>query len=601
MTAIGLSSKAQTASDSYLDIANYATIDQAGWNHSLVNKLYTYDSESRWLKLSMYGAFVGAKYSTTSTTFNSGSPQKWIATSITQSNQCGNTTWNATDVFLGSSNYFTGTAKAVGTNSTSSRTDKSVTFYVTNTTDVKLYGSQATNSTTYPTTLKVYECDKSLNANSTVTTQGSLTTSGAGTISLTGLDATKIYKVVASQARGYIYEIAFQTPPPTIIAEPASVTFDNAEITYTYTKTVTVKGLNLLQGITASISGSSDFSIDNTSLNAKGGTITVTYSPQAVGSTQATLTLSNADAEDVSIPISGTAQPMKPHNLMINDVTAYTANASWESANNATSYNLRYRKVLGYNPTFSESFENGFTGWTLIDNDGDGNNWTQFNPENFTSGAFEAHDGDYGAMSRSWMSNPLTPDNWLISPQVDLGGVLKYYIIDDGGYQETYRVYVSTTGTNISDFVPLTDDLLSPGSNSWTEMTISLSAYEGQRGYIAFRNYNCTDEDFMMIDAVSIDAMTYGDWVEVNNVSSPYTITGLDPETDYVAQVQAVYNTGNSDWTPSVLFTTSSANALPIDLTVNNVTDNSADASWYGSQDNYNLRYRKVLGYNPTF
>lgn len=281
----------------------------------------------------------------------------------------------------------------------------------------------------------------------------------------------------------------------------------------------------------------------------------------------------------------------RPTDLAVSDITAHSAKATWNG--DADSYNLRYRKVLGYNQTFFESFENSFPGsWTIIDSDGDGKNWTQFNPQNFSNSPFDAYDGSYGAMSRSWQSTALTPDNWLISPQVDLGGVLKYYIVDDGGYQETYRIYVSTTGTNIADFQPITDDLLSPASNTWTERTADLTSFEGQRGYIAFRQYNSTDMDFMIIDAVSIEAMTYGDWVEVDDVTNPYTITGLDAETDYVVQVQGVYDEGNSGWSNSVLFTTVGADAMPFNLTVTDVTDCTAMVNWNGSQDSYNLRYR---------
>lgn len=221
-----------TASDAYLNIAKYATIDEAGWNTSLVNKIYEYkeydSDEVAWLTLPMYGAFVGAKYSATSNTISSGHPQAWIETSVTQSTQCGQTSWSATDIYLGSSNYFTSTtAEAVGTNSRNSTTEKAVTFYVTNTTAVKLYASQRSNSTTYPTTLKIYECtvngDGTLTSGSSTVKNGSLTTSGAGSISLTELDASKVYKVVASQARGYLYEIGFRTPLTTTTATLAQI------------------------------------------------------------------------------------------------------------------------------------------------------------------------------------------------------------------------------------------------------------------------------------------------------------------------------------------------------------------------------------------
>ncbi len=313
-----------TASDAYLNIAKYATIDDAGWNTSLVNKLYTYkeykDEKVAWLTLPVYGGVVGAKYSTTSTTFNSGNPQKWIETSVSQSNQCGNTTWNANDVHLGSSNYFTSTtATAVGTNSNSSRTAKTVTFYVTNTTAVKLYCNQRSTSTTYPTTFSVYECtensDGTLTSATTATKSTSRTTSGAGNLSITDLDASKIYKVVASQARGYLYEIAFQTPLKSaeIIATPTSLSFETP-VGVPVTQTFNVKGNELEGDITATLTDANGvYSIDASSITvteAESGTgkdVTVTFSPTTAGTFNGTITLTSQEADPVTVSLNGRA------------------------------------------------------------------------------------------------------------------------------------------------------------------------------------------------------------------------------------------------------------------------------------------------------
>lgn len=327
-----------TASDAYLNIAKYATIDDAGWNTSLVNKLYTYkeykDEKVAWLTLPVYGGVVGAKYSTTSTTFNSGNPQKWIETSVSQSNQCGNTTWNANDVHLGSSNYFTSTtATAVGTNSNSSRTAKTVTFYVTNTTAVKLYCNQRSTSTTYPTTFSVYECtensDGTLTSATTATKSTSRTTSGAGNLSITDLDASKIYKVVASQARGYLYEIAFQTPLKSaeIIATPTSLSFET-NVGTPVEKTFNVKGNELEGNITATLTTNQGnvYSLDPSSITiaeaqATGGKdVTVTFTPTTAGTFTGLVTLTSQDAENATVSLNGIAhQP-----LIIADPTELT-------------------------------------------------------------------------------------------------------------------------------------------------------------------------------------------------------------------------------------------------------------------------------------
>ena len=248
-----------------------------------------------------------------------------------------------------------------------------------------------------------------------------------------------------------------------------------------------------------------------------------------------------------------------PTNLTVTDVTDCTATASWNGSQD--NYNLRYRKM-----TFFESFETFPGNWTIIDSDGDGHTWSQVDLTTQFSGNYTAVDGSNVVMSRSWINSSVgavTPDQGLISPQVELGGILKYFVMDEYGYPETYRIYVSTNGTDISDFQPLTDDLLTPNTNKWTECTVDLSAYNGQTGHIAFHHYNCYDKSFMFIDAVSI-----GDnWTTVNSVTSPNTITGLEAESDYEVEVQGVLdNETTTDWTLPTYFTTLEAVSRPMTL-----------------------------------
>jgi len=221
-----------TASDSYLNIAKYATIDEARWRTSLVRDLYKYteyqDEDVAWLTMPLYGAFVGAKYSPSSSTFGSGNPQKWIETNVTSTqNTYSGVTWTASDVLLGSSSYFidgsgTGRSRAMGYNNGTSTNEITVSFYVTNTSAVKMYGSGRNGtSNSYPGSIKIYECtrnaDGSLTASSTATKQASSGSTSSYVISCDGLDTHKIYKVVAGTYRGYMYEIAFQTPLKTTL------------------------------------------------------------------------------------------------------------------------------------------------------------------------------------------------------------------------------------------------------------------------------------------------------------------------------------------------------------------------------------------------
>ena len=284
-----------------------------------------------------------------------------------------------------------------------------------------------------------------------------------------------------------------------------------------------------------------------------------------------------------------------PTAVAANHVKATKADISWTGEDDATSFNLRYALDLG----FYEDFENGLGQWTVVRNgEGDGNtDWHVVNSNTiFSDGAIPAHSGNYVVMSRSYSGSAYNVDNWLISPQVNLGGTMTYWVRDDGKYHEHYDIYVSTTTTDLSAFTKVYE----PGnaSGEWTEVTVDLSAYAGQQGYVAFRNTD-NDQDFLFIDDVTIAAQSSTiDWMTVNNVTSPYTITGLTPETDYVAEVQAVYAGGSSTWAPAN-FTTLAANAIPFNLQADDITGTTATLSWDGAQDSYNVRYHSVYYFNP--
>ncbi len=251
-----------------------------------------------------------------------------------------------------------------------------------------------------------------------------------------------------------------------------------------------------------------------------------------------------------------------PTNLAVNDVTHNSATATWTGNNDAQSYNLRYRKAAGVETFFSQDFDDSVDGWIRIDSDGDNNSWGIANPSTIVSGA-TAHSGN-AAYSASYNSGNLTPDNWLVTPLVALKGTLKYWVMANNQWPETYTIMVSTTDNNPTSFVALTSDKTTPvtgdtGWSQWTEVAVDLSSFAGQQGYIAFRHYNCSGQFIMFIDDVSIvgDPYEAGEWIPISPATSPQDITGLDPETEYEIQVQSVYAADDtSEWTNSVNFTT---------------------------------------------
>ena len=299
-----------------------------------------------------------------------------------------------------------------------------------------------------------------------------------------------------------------------------------------------------------------------------------------------------------SAPISFTTPVAfpAPTELAVDKVKATSAEISWTGNDDASSYNLRY-VTINSAVAFFDDFENGLDDWTLIVN-AEGTGWQTFDATQFSGGS--NYSGDYVAMARSYEGGAdITADNWMITPQITIGKTMTYWARNDGyenhQYDETYDVCVSTSSNNPEDFVIVQTFTTTP--YEWEQITIDLSTYNGQQGYVAFHHHDA-EKDLLLIDDVTIVSFT-GDteesWTTINNVTSPYTIGGLAPETKYQVQVQAVYAEGESQWT-ATSFKTKGYLDVPTDLTAD-VTSTTATLNWNGVQESYNVRYRE----NPVF
>jgi hypothetical protein len=175
----------------------------------------------------------------------------------------------------------------------------------------------------------------------------------------------------------------------------------------------------------------------------------------------------------------------------------------------------------------SEDFESGAinSNWLNQDADGDGFVWDIWNITSLDANENPVGNGSYCATSASYNSSgALTPDNWLIIPNVELGGVLTFVARgQDPSYAgEVFGVFVSTTPV----VVPATEPVV------------------------------------------------------VENVTSPYELTGLDPETEYLFQVQGVNAScdgGLTEWSEIQSFTTLEQ------TTVEQVIALSAGPNWFST------------------
>jgi hypothetical protein len=241
-----------------------------------------------------------------------------------------------------------------------------------------------------------------------------------------------------------------------------------------------------------------------------------------------------------------------PSNLAATEVDKNSAQLSWEG--DQENYNVSYAKA-----SFFEDFEGGSlpTGWTTIDNNEDGYDWE--------SASGQAHSGSYVMTSYSSIGNnndgwnDITPDNWLITPQLDLQGLMSVWARSQQSEasfnEEHFAIYLSLSGTDVSDFtitlVPETTTDI-----KMVEYTADLSQYAGQQGYIAIRHFNCYGQFRMNIDDFGIY-----EWHDTIVAGNNLALEGLDPMTYYIWKVQGIDcdgNGNNTTWSEIANFTTTS-------------------------------------------
>ncbi len=193
------------ATDPYLNIAKYNTIGQAGATVSGMSSIYKYNEypsdACAWLTVSNYGAR------------KADANQNWL--NCEGEDKSESESWNATDIFLGSNKYFTGSAYYANWN------EAYQNFYVTNCSQVKQlsYNIQSSyySDNRYPLKMYIYEC--TLNADGSITAgtttvdykQSQQTNTPEVTTSI-DLDPSKIYLIKIYNDYSRLYEIGFKTP-----------------------------------------------------------------------------------------------------------------------------------------------------------------------------------------------------------------------------------------------------------------------------------------------------------------------------------------------------------------------------------------------------
>ena len=229
----------------------------------------------------------------------------------------------------------------------------------------------------------------------------------------------------------------------------------------------------------------------------------------------------------------------KPINLAVSALHE-SASLSWTGYQ--TNYNVQYRTAeipAHLEKLFFEDFEDGIPNtWTIL---------TEGTAPNANGWVTATDGGSTVAVSYSYAGGyNYNADNWLITPQINLQGSLKFKVRDndDSTWNDEFEVLLSTTGTAKADFTTTLRAMQSP-SKTLTEIDpIDLSSYAGQQGYIAIHHlssgqYYIIVDDFGIYGS-EIPTVPAGDWISRDNVTSPCEITGLTADTDYEWHVQGI-------------------------------------------------------------
>lgn len=253
----------------------------------------------------------------------------------------------------------------------------------------------------------------------------------------------------------------------------------------------------------------------------------------------------------------------------------------------------------GYAFDFENDYVEGrLINWNTIDADGDSYNWN-LSPIGEGYGR-NGSDGVVMSYSYSNYSGALSPDNYLVSPQLAITANNHYVTFYGSALDESYPadhfgLAVSATGA-AGSFTMLQEWTMTSKQGGWHEYTVDLNSYVGQNIYIAIRHFNSTDNFCLCIDDIFVGSQTKDPLVSckitldgnvvannVTGVSYLLNTEGFANNSAHTTTITATYQSGatlskSTDWTfrsgdnfqgsPSGLHANSDGNSVNLSWTL---------------------------------
>lgn len=200
---------------------------------------------------------------------------------------------------------------------------------------------------------------------------------------------------------------------------------------------------------------------------------------------------------------------------------------------------------------FNASDSVDFAAFTAVDADADGANWQFIDISGFTAQHFADRGGVL--MSESWNPNTgaLTPDNFLITPEINLAGEttlaldFRAGVFDPDWAAEKISVYVvtDTSMAAISQATAVYTETLS-GADTLAEVrTVDISSFAGQTVHVVFRHHDVTDQYVMFIDDIAVKSTaTVKETILEATVAPNPTQDFLNVSTDVDVEMIEIYS-----------------------------------------------------------
>ena len=353
----------------------------------------------------------------------------------------------------------------------------------------------------------------------------------------------------------------------------------------TKTFTLTNPGTEGVEGLSVSETGSFDATLSATSIAAGGQTTLTITMPSTTGSSTITISSTTEGIDDFVINASGTIRD--PNKVYLN---------------------------------FSDSQIPD--GWTSVMTGSYGYPWTPTSGYIYQSGS---------ASSYSWAFS--SPKLVFAKDEVIMFKTARYLNKDYYDNPRTCSIVVEYS-LDGSSFTPIGSAFTDDAYNEWTQRSVTIPV-EGVN-YIRFNGYdiclteiyggqlplNPAPKDLAYSNVTNASAQlswtstaanfniqykttSAGEWTTIENITAnPYTLTGLDAETEYQVKVQADHGVyGLSDYTDPVSFTTKTnpISSYPYTENFNNLSSNGQIPAYWDNSEGTTTEATYKWSYNSSY